>query len=338
MARTINGTNGTDRLKIKGSGIWDASEDVVTIRAKGGADLIEVTWMGIFHVYGDEGNDTLNGFNMAERYLYGGGGDDVLNTFAPYSGELHGGSGRDHLTSTGDATTEVLLDGGTGADTMNGGNGRDIFIVDNLRDVVNETYVPDFDNEPNPRDEVRASVTWALGTSVEDLTLTGKAKINGTGNALANTIAGNSAANTIDGKGGNDQITGGGGKDVLFGRGGNDKLMGGTGNDRLSGGDGRDTLMGGAGADTLAGDKGNDSLTGGAGRDVFVFGRSDGRDMVTDFTIGEDRLSFTGASNMKALKLLAIGSDVQVSFGTTVVVVEDVSLQALKAAGNFVFA
>ena len=76
-------------------------------------------------------------------------------------------------------------------------------------------------------DYVSSSASYTLGDEVENLTLTGKAEIDGTGNSSANSIVGNSGANDLDGKGGNDILTGG------YRAGGNrDKLMGGLGNDR----------------------------------------------------------------------------------------------------------
>jgi Ca2+-binding RTX toxin-like protein len=53
-------------------------------------------------------------------------------------------------------------------------------------------------------DTVQSSVTWTLGNNLENLALTGTSAINGTGNALANTLMGNSAANTLTGGTGND--------------------------------------------------------------------------------------------------------------------------------------
>ena len=57
-------------------------------------------------------------------------------------------------------------------------------------------------------------VSFALGANVENLTLTGSADIDGTGNALANVLTGNSGANTLDGGAGADTLTGGAGDDT----------------------------------------------------------------------------------------------------------------------------
>ncbi len=99
------------------------------------------------------------------------------------------------------------LDGGVGADTLIGGLGNDTYVVDNAADIVTE-------NANEGTEMVEASVSWTLGANLENLTLTGAAALNGTGNALANVITGNSAANRLDGGAGNDTLDGGGGTDV----------------------------------------------------------------------------------------------------------------------------
>ena len=60
---------------------------------------------------------------------------------------------------------------------------------------------------------MQSSVTRTLGANLENLTLTGVAAINGTGNTLANIIVGNGAANVLSGGGGADTLNGGGGAD-----------------------------------------------------------------------------------------------------------------------------
>ncbi|MCW1879155.1 calcium-binding protein [Acinetobacter baumannii] len=90
-----------------------------------------------------------------------------------------------------------------------------MFVIDSSTDIVNE-------NANEGIDTVQSSITYSLGNNVENLTLTGTTAINGTGNALNNTLLGNSAINTL---------TGGAGDDYLDGGAGNDKLLGGLGND-----------------------------------------------------------------------------------------------------------
>jgi Ca2+-binding RTX toxin-like protein/GH24 family phage-related lysozyme (muramidase) len=108
-----------------------------------------------------------------------------------------------------------LLDGGAGADAMDGGLGNDIYIVDSNGDVVTE-------NANEGIDAVQSLITYTLGVNVENLTLAGTSKINGTGNSLDNILIGNSAVNTLSAGEGNDTLDGGAGAD---------KLTGGTGND-----------------------------------------------------------------------------------------------------------
>lgn len=198
--------------------------------------------------------------------LFGEAGRDELDAWQSDYSELYGGAGNDTLRAGSGGSR---LDGGKGADVMTGGAGADYYVIDNARDQIIETYIPFFDNNPNPRDTVRSSISWTLSSNLEDLQLVGKARIDGIGNSLSNKVTGNSKANTLDG---------GGGNDTLHGLRGNDKLWGGSGKDELDGG------------------AGNDLLTGGRGNDVFIFTSSQfGRDRITDFTNGSDRISLSGS-------------------------------------------
>ena len=109
------------------------------------------------------------------------------------------------------------LDGRTGADTLIGGAGDDIYVTDG-GDTISETA-------GGGSDLVRSSVGYALGANLENLTLTGTAAINGTGNLRHNIITGNGAANTLDGGAGNDSLIGGRGKDLLIGASGSDRFV-----------------------------------------------------------------------------------------------------------------
>ncbi|HEY6512388.1 MAG TPA: hypothetical protein VI032_10435, partial [Burkholderiaceae bacterium] len=119
-------------------------------------------------------------------------------------------------TLTGNAAANVL-DGAAGADTLVGAAGNDTYVVDNAGDVTTETGT-----SATEIDTVRASVSRTLGANLEKLVLTGGAAINGTGNALANTLTGNGAANVLNGSSGNDTLDGGSGADVLIGGAGAD--------------------------------------------------------------------------------------------------------------------
>ncbi|NCR56870.1 MAG: hemolysin [Microcystis aeruginosa LL13-06] len=65
-------------------------------------------------------------------------------------------------------------------------------------------------------DTFTAAVTTTLAANVENLTLTGAAAINGTGNAGNNVITGNSGNNILNGGAGIDTLTGGTGNDIFL--------------------------------------------------------------------------------------------------------------------------
>ena len=173
------------------------------------------------YIFGSDSAETIAGGPLfTNDHLYGADGVDTLL----------GHGGNDYLQ--GDAGNDTL-DGGSGADRMHGGHGNDTYIVDNLGDQVIEVG-------DNGRDRVESSVTFSLvGTTVEDLILTGSGDLNGTGNDLDNFLTGNSGMNRLEGRDGTDHLIGNDGDDVL---------TGGTGDgDLLEGGSGFDTYFYNAG-------------------------------------------------------------------------------------------
>ena len=125
-----------------------------------------------------------------------------------------------HVTGSPEAYgyIDLLRDMMAGADTVTGTTGsqvlqafagNDIYVVDNINDIVVE-------NANEGTDTIQSSIDFTLPDNVENLTLTGTAGITGTGNALANAITGNSGSNLISGGTGIDTLTGGLGGDVFF--------------------------------------------------------------------------------------------------------------------------
>jgi Ca2+-binding RTX toxin-like protein len=247
-------------------------------------------------LYGKDGSDRLRGRAGADR-LDGGNGVDVADYGASAAGVLvnlatgatgngdaagdllvsienvDGSALADTLTGNGSANRLAggggndVLDGGAGIDTLLGGAGDDFFYVDNAGDVVVE-------NVGEGADTVVAALSWTLGSNFEKLTLAGSLAINGTGNALANTLVGNNAANILDGGAGDDLVQGALGNDTLLGQSGNDRLEGGDGADLIVGGSGRDELLGGTGSDRFDFDLAADSAVGSG-------------DRILDFLVGD---------------------------------------------------
>jgi Ca2+-binding RTX toxin-like protein len=174
--------------------VVDNAGDVVTEVQNEGADTVQA---GITYTLGaNVENLTLTGAAAVN-----GTGNDGNNVLVGNSAanRLSGGAGDD------------TLDGGAGADTLVGGQGNDTYGVDDAGDVVTESL-----NEGT--DTVQAGITYTLGATVENLTLTGSAAINGTGNDGNNVLVGNSAANRLSGGAGDDTLDGGAGADTLIGR------------------------------------------------------------------------------------------------------------------------
>jgi Ca2+-binding RTX toxin-like protein len=144
--------------------------------------------------------------------------------------------------------------------------------------------------------------------------------------APVNVITGTAAANSIAGTTGKDRIQGLAGNDSLGGLAGNDILDGGTGNDVLNGGADRDTLLGQDGDDRLQGGDGDDILLGGAGADRFVIAAGDGHDCIRGFDDAEDHLVIvSGAGGLGALTFTDVLGDLEISFGSTSVLIVNTS-------------
>ena len=94
----------------------------------------------------------------------------------------------------------------------------------------------------------------------------------------------------------------------------------------LDGAGSGERLIGGAGMDHIHGGRGNDTLTGGDDSDCFVFLRGDGRDVVTDFRPGLDKLLLEGETTSSISTKVSNGNLV-IAYGSS----NTVTLQKVTA-------
>ncbi|MEP7311816.1 MAG: calcium-binding protein [Pseudomonadota bacterium] len=313
------GTSGNDSLYAYAAGD--------TLSGLAGSDMI----------VGAAGVDTLNGGDGDDQ-IWGGDSADTLNGGAD-GDMLAGENGNDIIN--GDAGNDILdggygndtLDGGTGDDTMYGQNDNDTYIVDSATDII-------YESASMGTDLILSSVSYTVSANVENLTLTGSAAINATGNTLNNTLTGNSGNNVLDGGTGTDTLVGGLGDDTYVVNSSGDVVtesasqgtdlvqssiaytlgsnvenltltgssgINGTGNtldNVLTGNSGSNTLTGLGGNDTLsAGSAGTDVLVGGIGDDIYVIARTSG------ITVTEN--SSEGTDTVQASVAYSLGNNVE---------------------------
>ncbi|EGF93609.1 hemolysin-type calcium-binding repeat 2 copies family protein [Asticcacaulis biprosthecium C19] len=330
---TGNG-NGNTLNGNSGNNVLDGAAGADTMLGGLGNDSYYVNVAGdvVTEVAG-EGNDTiftaltysLAGKQVENLTLEGaaavnGTGNGLANVLKGNSAAntLDGGSGHDRV------------DGGLGADNLIGGTGNDTYVVDNAGDTVTE-------GAGAGGDLVESSVTYGLSLNVENLTLTGAAVINGSGNDLNNVLTGNSANNVLAGGLGNDTYyvqntgdnvteVGGAGIDLIYstvsyslaGRYAETITLTGAANINATGNSLGNTLNGNDGNNTINGKGGNDALTGGLGADIFLFEAASGSDTIGDFSAAQSDLininAYTGGVVNNAL-VVQVGANVVINLG-----------------------
>ncbi len=282
----LSGLGGDDTLN--GGGGQD------TLAGGKGDDLYVVNGHDLVSELVGEGTDRVQ--SSANFAL----GADLENLTLTGSAALSGrGNGLDNVL-TGNAGNN-LLDGLAGSDTMAGGGGNDLYVVGTAGDIVTEFA-------DGGTDTVRSAIDFTLGDNVENLTLTGTASIDATGNALDNYLTGNAGDNVLDGAYGFDTLQGGAGNDNYM-TDGNDRIMPeqlhggtdtitssgnvnlqdyfeiirltGTGNTSAHGNNQSNTIFGNSGNNYLMGGEmpggpnGDDSIYGGEGNDSIFAGGGD---------------------------------------------------------------
>ena len=186
---------------------------------------------GVDNMTGGAGNDLYYVDNADDTVVENltlvlGGGTDAVRTLVDFDISVTGRNltnvenithlGSANLKSIGNGEDNVMT-GNEGIDTMTGGLGNDTYIVNNFSDFIVEgadTIVDNITLSGGTKDEIQSSATYILSPNVERLVLTGLANINGTGNALNNTLIGNIGDNSLNGAGGADFMAGGAGNDI----------------------------------------------------------------------------------------------------------------------------
>jgi len=264
------GGDGSDTYYVRDSG--DVVTESNATASAGGTDLVN-SYLGGYDLGDNIENGRIMATGVANltgnglnNILYAGAGDNMLSgstgndtvsytfasaavvaSLASTTAQTTGSSGSDTLLNienltgtryndilTGDSGNNIL-NGGLGNDILAGGLGSDTYIINVATDIVKEL-------SGQGTDRIQSAISYSLvdtdgtgtnGGNVENLTLTGSAAINGTGNNLNNILTGNSAANILIGNAGADKLVGGGGTDQLTGGPGADILTGGTNADRF---------------------------------------------------------------------------------------------------------
>ncbi len=306
----------TGTANIRGTG----NELANGVTGNSGANVLD-GGAGADILIGGLGNDTYVVDDAGDVVIENAGeGTDTVKTSVTYA--LGEGienlvlTGTAAITGTGNASNNMLT-GNAAASTLAGGAGNDTYIIDYAGVSVLE-------NAGEGTDLVKASVSYALAESIENLTLTGTDAISGTGNAMNNVLTGNAGTNILSGRGGDDTYVISDTSDSIienanegidlvkstvdYTLGDNLEKLTLTGSANLNGfgnaldnvivgNSGSNLLEGMAGSDTLSGNLANDVLQGGAGTDTL---RDNGGSNLLDGGSGNDALVGNAGNEMFA--------------------------------------
>lgn len=284
---------------------------VVDLRITNGVKVTSgsntLSWDGdwIEQVTGGWGNDLIYG-------------NDLNNTLEGYGGRdtIFGGGGSDRIVS---GVGDDLMDGGLGDDRyiFSDLSGHDIITgdaggTDIVEIISSNNFIINLNSGDGPEiTDGTATVNWdgdiieyATAGSGNDLLL---------GNAANNKLSGRDGMDTLYGGAGNDSLYGGLHNDQLNGDEGNDILYGESGDDLLNGDEGADSLYGGEGHDTLNGGTGNDLLNGGDGDDVYQFAKGDGQDIISD-SAGTDTIRFGSDVNLSSVAIFMNNGNLEIGY------------------------
>ena len=281
-SKSITGTENVDNFDNTISG--------ATISALGGNDWIYNTGSNSV-ILGGNGNDSI--FNHVSNVTISGGkGNDYISNYDGKSKiSMVGGAGNDSIfNNTG---SNVTISGDTGNDYINLGSSNSKVVMRYAKgdgsDTVygyNNTDTIYISDEKYSTVNSGNDVNIKIGSNTIYLKNAKGIKLN-----IKGTYAGSSTTTTIS----------------------TSTTKSSSATATIKGTTGNDSLKGDSKANTIIGGKGNDTLTGGSGADVFVYASGDGKDIITDYSAGQDKIKITGA---KISKTSVSGSDVILTVGS----------------------
>ena len=215
--------NGGDDLLIGGTGVdffvGGVGFDTASFASSAEGIVVTLTLQtfesapGVIYLDGDvSSSDGAESTTSVEGFIGSAFADMMsagLITSQDYDFSFDGADGKDQLTGGGG---DDILIGGASRDRMTGRAGDDTYWIDSASDVVIEAA-----NGGN--DTIVSTFSYNLATgaaNVENVTLTGDARINAVGNALNNVLIGNDNVNALNGSHGADRMEGKGGNDLYY--------------------------------------------------------------------------------------------------------------------------
>ena len=263
---------------------------------------------------GAKGADYLVGNGTEYSVINAGAGKDTIIAIYNNNSTLNGGTDNDYIYVTND--NHSTINGGKGNDTIEfgditesgttveyiEGHGKDVFVNYNsdVTIVLTSDEMEIKKTKTNKKGDVILSVTGG--------TLTFK---NHAGQAIA--IA-DSRGNTTSAVYDNNMVN----------------ITGTNESDYLIGTATHDSIVGLAGDDTLEGNAGNDTITGGDGNDLFIYNDGDGKDIITDYAVGDEI-----EINDEAIKSIARGkrtaaNDLILKIGKGTLTLKDAATKKIK--------
>jgi parallel beta-helix repeat protein len=253
------------------------------------------------------------------------------------------------------------VDGGAGKDTITGGTGADVFHFTNASDssdVKGQDTITDF---TIGEDKIDVSALGFTGLATKSTTLAGELRLSYSTSTNKTYIRSDQSEFDLVLLGNYKTILKA--TDFIFTAPTPEPITPPAAPESIiqdqiiNGNNSANTLVGGAGNDVIFGGGGKDTMTGGDGADVFVYKQisdssaSAGKDLITDFTVGVDKIDLSATGIIKLVTNTGTQADeIRISYDTAANITHIKSdatgfdigitgnLKATLSASDFIFA